>query len=69
MVSETVDFVWTAERLNAQRRTTSLSFRLGPERLAVLEDDTHRIIAGFGGQIRLPTLVVSVIARSSERAS
>jgi hypothetical protein len=65
--SETVDLDWTAERLNAQRRTTSWSFRLGPERLAALEHDTRRIIAGFGGQIRLPTLVVSAIAPRAER--
>jgi SAM-dependent methyltransferase len=63
ILSRTVYFDWTAERLNAQRRTTTLSFRLGPERTAALEDETHRLFARFGGQIRLPTLVVAVTAR------
>lgn len=63
MLSRTVPFEWTAERLNAHLRTTSLSFRLGPERTAALEAETDRLLARFGGRIRLPGLAVAVTAR------
>lgn len=63
MLWRTVQFDWTAERLNAHMRTTSLSFRLGPERTAALEAETHRVLARFGGRVRLPALAVSVTAR------
>lgn len=63
ILSRAVHFDWTAERLNAHMRTTSLSFRLGPERTAALEAENRRLLARFGGQIRLPGLVVSVTAR------
>ncbi len=61
--SLTVKFDRTAEQLNAQRRTTTLSFRLGPERTAALEDETHRVLAPSGGRIRFPALAVAVTAR------
>ena len=66
MLSRIVQFDWTAERLNAYMRTTSLSFRLGPERTAALEADNHRLMARFGGQVRLPELMVAVTARRAD---
>lgn len=63
VLSRAVPFDWTAERLNAHRRTTSLSLRLGSERTAALEAATDRRLASYGGQIRLPMLVVGVVAR------
>jgi SAM-dependent methyltransferase len=58
-------FDWTAERFDAHLRTTSLSFRLGPERTDALRTRMDRLLARFGGRIRLPALVVAVIARRS----
>jgi SAM-dependent methyltransferase len=67
--SRTVWFEWTAEQLNAHMRTTSLSFRLGPQRTAALEADTHRVLGGYGGRIRLPELAVAVTARKLSPAA
>lgn len=61
--SRTTPFERTAEQLNAHMRTTSVSFRLGPERMAALEADTHRVLERFGGHVRLPALAVAVTAR------
>ncbi len=63
VLSEVVDLVWTADELNAHLRTTSLSFRLGPERTAALESETRRVFAHRGGKLCLPELIVAVTAR------
>lgn len=67
ILSSIVYFNWTAEQLNAQRRTTTLSFRLGPERTVALERETDRLLAGLGRRIRLPALAVAVTARALRR--
>ena len=63
IVSKRIHRDWTAERLNDHVRTTSLSFELGPERTAVLETETQRVFARFGGRVCLPELAVAVTAR------
>jgi ubiquinone/menaquinone biosynthesis C-methylase UbiE len=54
---------WTAEQMNAQLRTTSLSFRLGPERMRALADENERILSEFGGRVPLTLMAVAVLAR------
>lgn len=63
VISRSVERVWTAERLGALFRTTSMAFRLGPERVAALESETRRVFACRGGQLRLPELAVAVTVR------
>jgi ubiquinone/menaquinone biosynthesis C-methylase UbiE len=54
---------WTTEKLNAHLRTTSLAFRLGPDRTAALEAENERTLASRGGRFPLTFLAVAVTAR------
>jgi SAM-dependent methyltransferase len=53
----------TAEEINSLLRTTSLAFRIGPERMAALEAENERIVDAAGGHIPLVSLFVAAIAR------
>jgi SAM-dependent methyltransferase len=53
----------TAAHINAQLRTTSLAFRLGPERMAELEAENERILSQLGGRRPVTLLWVAVTAR------
>lgn len=63
VVSNAVRLEQTAADINSQLRTTSLAFRLGPERMAAVEAENERIVDAAGGRIPLSLLFVAVVAR------
>jgi len=53
----------TAAEINSLLGTTSLAFRLGPERMAALAAENERVVDAAGGRIPLVTLFVAVVAQ------
>jgi ubiquinone/menaquinone biosynthesis C-methylase UbiE len=56
----------TAEELIAHFRTTSLYFRIDPERRQAFEEDDRRLVESFGGTIRFSLATVLMTARRTE---
>jgi hypothetical protein len=53
----------TADQLLAHFRTTSLYFRIDPDRRQAFEDDDRRLVQSLGGTVRFSLATVLMTAR------